>query len=91
MKILLGKNSDLVITHADKTKEKVVMTKTDYDNKMSKNLDDNATYALLAEDPTEAVKTKITRLNDFWKTENYITKNFYIKDTNLPTAYRVHL
>lgn len=69
----LKENPDILVLNADKGNVTVLMNKNDYIHKMETLLNDNGTYQILKEDPTNKIEAKCNRLITQWKNQEFIT------------------
>ena len=73
----LRKDKTIVIAQADKTKEPVVLDKSDYQAKVQNHLDDSNTYEKIQNNPQSKIQYKVNRLLSKLKEEKKISKQQY--------------
>ena len=73
----LKEDEDIVVLPADKGKCLVVMDKEEYIKKMEEKLDDQTTYKRIVKDPTEEIKTAISKQLNKIKDEGQIDSKTY--------------
>ena len=84
----LKKDNDLHITKADKSKVIVILNKVDYLEKMQHLLEDNSTYTLLKNNPTELVNSSYNKkIKLILKDHNDLIKKFTSTSPPLPYMY----
>ncbi|XP_044757795.1 uncharacterized protein LOC123315953 [Coccinella septempunctata] len=73
-KTFLKAHNDLQVIRADKGNKIVVITKTEYNEKMHEILDDNTTYKQIKRDMTITLEKENNRIIKEWEQKKYITK-----------------
>lgn len=76
----LSNNPDITIKPADKRGAVVIQTSTAYDKECKRLLGDTRNYTILQEDPTEALRIKITGMVEEALTHDWISQrevNFF--------------
>ena len=65
-KLFLKQNPQLLVTHSDKGKLTVILTRQQYDSKMLELLNDTVTYKTIQKDPTPQIINKVNNLVKEW-------------------------
>lgn len=90
-KKFLKENPELLITKADKGNKTVILSTTEYEEKMEEMLQDTNTYEKIRYDPTARVARKIKVILDEWKERKYIDARTHRKlntsNCNPPRIY----
>ncbi len=73
-KTFLKQHPDILVTSADKGKITVLMSKLDYDARMSVLLNEKSTYEIIDDDPTKKIEGRCNRLILKWKRLSHITE-----------------
>ena len=90
-KKFLAENTNLLITKADKGNKTVILSSTEYQEKMETLLNDENTYRTLKGDPTAKITKKIGVLVDGWRENKYIEprtqRKLKVTSCNPPRIY----
>ncbi|XP_053691042.1 uncharacterized protein LOC128739573 [Sabethes cyaneus] len=68
----LAENPNILVTKADKGNKTVIISSSEYQEKMESLLDDETTYKKIKGDPTAKILKKISVLIDGWRENKYI-------------------
>ena len=90
-KKFLAENANVLITKADKGNKTVILSSTEYHDKMQALLNDENTYRKLKSDPTAKITKKIGVLVDEWRENKYIDprthRKLKVTSSNPPRIY----
>ena len=84
-KNFIKNNPDIVFTKAEKGNVTVALTRTDYNTKVNKLLDDVNTYEVTTNDTTTKIQNKVNKLIKKWENRKLIN-NLLAKDLKTSIA-----